>query len=251
MTLLEELESACRRRPSATGRRWSASGAAGASVGRRDRPRPRPHQRPQPSPRRGDGHVRTTAGARPAASPDRTADLDLAVIDVDTGEVSRSSGRAMARRLARDRAGGPRPRQPRRARPARHPGFVSSTARSFRGPRGRRIRGAIEHTAPLPRGSSGGPLVDAGGRLLGINSVRVDGGLILAIAADAAPARADRGARTRRGAEARAPRRGGRAAARGAPAASRRRPARARRRARARGRGGERRRRAPGSSAAT
>ena len=66
------------------------------------------------------------------------------------------------------------------------PGFVSSTERSFRGPRGRRIRGAIEHTAPLPRGSSGGPLVDAAGRLLGINSVRADGGLILALPADRA-----------------------------------------------------------------
>jgi serine protease Do len=66
------------------------------------------------------------------------------------------------------------------------PGFVSSQARSFRGPRGRGIAGAIEHTAPLPRGSSGGPLVDLSGRLLGINSVRVDGGLILAIPADAA-----------------------------------------------------------------
>jgi serine protease Do len=64
-------------------------------------------------------------------------------------------------------------------------GFVSSTARSFRGPRGRRIPGAIEHTAPLPRGSSGGPLLDVAGRLLGINSVRVDGGLILALPADA------------------------------------------------------------------
>ena len=39
-------------------------------------------------------------------------------------------------------------------------GLVSSTGRSFRGPRGRRIVGSIEHTAPLPRGSSGGPLVD-------------------------------------------------------------------------------------------
>jgi serine protease Do len=64
------------------------------------------------------------------------------------------------------------------------PGFVSSSSRSFRGPRGRRITGAIEHTAPLPRGSSGGPLVDREGRLIGINSVRVDGGLILAIPAD-------------------------------------------------------------------
>src|SRR5204862_1938880 len=38
----------------------------------------------------------------------------------------------------------------------------------------------------LPRGSSGGPLVDADGRLLGLNSVRVEGGLILALPADAA-----------------------------------------------------------------
>jgi serine protease Do len=64
-------------------------------------------------------------------------------------------------------------------------GFVSSGGRSFRGPRGRRIRGAIEHTAPLPRGSSGGPLVDPEGNLLGINSLRLDGGLILAVPADA------------------------------------------------------------------
>jgi S1-C subfamily serine protease len=65
-------------------------------------------------------------------------------------------------------------------------GLVSATGRSFRGPRGRRIGGSIEHTAPLPRGSSGGPLVDAAGRLLGLNSIRVEGGLILALPADAA-----------------------------------------------------------------
>ena len=65
-------------------------------------------------------------------------------------------------------------------------GLVSATGRSFRGPRGRRIGGSIEHTAPLPRGSSGGPLVDAEGRLLGLNSIRVEGGLILALPADAA-----------------------------------------------------------------
>ena len=65
-------------------------------------------------------------------------------------------------------------------------GFVSSVGRSFRGPRGRRIRGSIEHTAPLPRGSSGGPLVDGDGRLIGINAVRMDGGLILALPADEA-----------------------------------------------------------------
>jgi len=65
-------------------------------------------------------------------------------------------------------------------------GFVTATGRSFRGPRGRRIGGSIEHSAPLPRGSSGGPLVDAEGRLLGLNSIRVEGGLILALPADGA-----------------------------------------------------------------
>jgi serine protease Do len=63
---------------------------------------------------------------------------------------------------------------------------VSSTGRTLRGARGRRLEGAIEHTAPLPRGSSGGPLVDAEGRLLGLNAVRLEGGLILAVPATAA-----------------------------------------------------------------
>ncbi|HVL97054.1 MAG TPA: S1C family serine protease [Solirubrobacteraceae bacterium] len=65
-------------------------------------------------------------------------------------------------------------------------GLVSAAGRAFRGPRGRRIGGAIEHSAPLPRGSSGSALVDADGRLLGINTVRLEGGLILAVPADAA-----------------------------------------------------------------
>jgi len=65
-------------------------------------------------------------------------------------------------------------------------GLVSATGRTFRGPRGRRVTGGIEHTAPLPRGSSGGPLVDRDGRLLGLNTIRLDGGLILALGADSA-----------------------------------------------------------------
>jgi serine protease Do len=111
------------------------------------------------------------------------SDLDVAVIDVDTGEVEPlewvedgsepTIGRPV---LAFGNPGGRGLRVT--------PGFVSSAARSFRGPRGRRIAGAIEHTAPLPRGSSGGPLVDLDGHMLGINTLRVDGGLILAIPAD-------------------------------------------------------------------
>lgn len=65
-------------------------------------------------------------------------------------------------------------------------GFVSATGRSFRGPQGRRVRGSVEHTAPLPRGSSGSPLVDRDHHLLGLNSVRLDGGFILALPADPA-----------------------------------------------------------------
>ena len=41
-------------------------------------------------------------------------------------------------------------------------GFVSGVERSFRGPRGRRITGSVEHTAALLPGSSGGPVLDAG-----------------------------------------------------------------------------------------
>jgi serine protease Do len=65
-------------------------------------------------------------------------------------------------------------------------GFVSGVARSFRGPRGRRISGSIEHTAPLAQGSSGSPLVDRDGRLLGINTNRVGDGFYLALPADEA-----------------------------------------------------------------
>jgi serine protease Do len=65
-------------------------------------------------------------------------------------------------------------------------GLVSGTERSFRGPRGRRIAGSIEHTAPLLPGSSGGPIVDASGKLLGLNTNRLGEGFYLAIPADAA-----------------------------------------------------------------
>jgi serine protease Do len=64
-------------------------------------------------------------------------------------------------------------------------GFVSGVGRAFRGPRGRRVVGAVEHTAPLLPGSSGGPIVDGEGRLLGINTNRLGSGFYLAIAAGA------------------------------------------------------------------
>ncbi|HEX6022813.1 MAG TPA: S1C family serine protease [Solirubrobacter sp.] len=124
----------------------------------------------------------TTATGRVAGSD---ADLDVAIVEVETGEVPAIAWEPEA-------AGGLAIGAPvlALANPGGHGlrvtfGLVSATGRSFRGPRGRRIPGSIEHTAPLPRGSSGGPLVDPQGRLLGINAVRREGGLILAVPADA------------------------------------------------------------------
>jgi serine protease Do len=123
---------------------------------------------------------RRATGEVAAADPD----LDLAVVEVDTGDspaVTWEPGDPPAIGapvLALANPGG------RGLRVTL--GFVSSEGRSFRGPRGRRIGGAIEHSAPLPRGSSGGPLVDVEGRLLGLNALRLDGGLILAVPATAA-----------------------------------------------------------------
>jgi serine protease Do len=85
-------------------------------------------------------------------------------------------------------------------------GFISGVERTFRGPRGRRITGSLEHTAPLLPGSSGGPVLTAAGQLLGINTNRLGEGFYLAIPADGAlRGRADALAR---GESARSPRLG-------------------------------------------
>src|SRR5215213_7992716 len=128
----------------------------------------------------GDG--RTEHGRVAGADPD----LDLAVVAVETGD-------APAVAWEPDAVGALRVGAPvlALADPSGRGlrvtfGLVSATGRSFRGPAGRRVGGSVEHTAPLPRGSSGGPLVDPEGRLLGLNAVRREGGLILAVPADAA-----------------------------------------------------------------
>src|SRR3954470_24784378 len=128
----------------------------------------------------GDG--RTAAGRVLGAD----ADLDVAVVEVDTGGIAAvdwdpevvSALSAGAPVLALANPGGHGLRTTF--------GLVSATGRSFRGPRGRRIPGSVEHTAPLPRAAWGGPLGDRGDRLLGLNAVRREGGLILAVPADAA-----------------------------------------------------------------
>ena len=65
-------------------------------------------------------------------------------------------------------------------------GTISAIEQTFRGPGGSRIGGSLEHTAPLASGSSGGPLVDGGGKLLAINTNRIGEGFYLARPADAA-----------------------------------------------------------------
>ena len=125
----------------------------------------------------GSRRVATVAG--------RDRDLDLAVLSVDTGD---------APAISPESAGGQAPALGQAVIALADPGgrglrvthgFISSTGRRLRGPGGPRLATALEHTAPLARGSSGAPLLDLDGRLLGLNAVRTPGGLILAIALDA------------------------------------------------------------------
>jgi serine protease Do len=65
-------------------------------------------------------------------------------------------------------------------------GMVSSVDVAFHGPRGRQVHGGIEHTAPLVRGSSGGPVANADGRVVGLNTHRTGRGFYVARPIDAA-----------------------------------------------------------------
>ena len=64
-------------------------------------------------------------------------------------------------------------------------GLISAVGQAFRGPRGRLIRGSIEHTAPMAPGSSGSALVDVEGGLVGLNTNRLGAGFYQALPTDA------------------------------------------------------------------
>ena len=63
-------------------------------------------------------------------------------------------------------------------------GQVTSTEAGFQGPRGRLIRGALEHSAPCASGSSGAPVLDRAGRVVGVNTHRLEYGFYLARTVD-------------------------------------------------------------------
>ena len=67
-------------------------------------------------------------------------------------------------------------------------GVISALGRSLRGRGGRLIDGVIQHTAPLNPGNSGGPLLDANGRVLGVNTAIISNsqGLGFAVAVETA-----------------------------------------------------------------
>lgn len=125
----------------------------------------------------GDG--RTVQGTAVAVD----GDGDLAVLAVDTGSVTAlvwgDAGAATTGSVVYAAARG-------RAGLRTTSGMVTGTEQELRGPRGRRIRGSLEHTAPLAKGSSGGPVLDGEGRLIAINTRRLGEGFYSALPADEA-----------------------------------------------------------------
>lgn len=127
----------------------------------------------------------TFAGGRRAQGAVLAADVDgdLVVLTVDTGDVvpltwSPEAGQPgdVVYAVARTAQGGSRVTV----------GFISSVDGRLRGPRGRDTATTIEHTAPLAQGSTGGPLLDPEGRLVGVNTSRLEHGFTVALPADAA-----------------------------------------------------------------
>jgi S1-C subfamily serine protease len=132
---------------------------------------------------RGEEAYVTFADGRTATGTAAGIDIDgdLAVISVDTGGAAGVEWTTSAVSVGQVVVALSNPR----GRGLRATiGTVSSTGRGFRGPRGRRIPGSLEHTAPLARGSSGGPVLDRDRRLIGLNTNRLQEGFYQALTAN-------------------------------------------------------------------
>ena len=103
-------------------------------------------------------------------------DGDLVVLDADTGSISPATWAEQLPEagdvvFALSRGG---------HRTRISFGMVSSVDVAFHGPRGRQVHGGIEHTAPLVRGASGGPVADSSGHVVGLNTHRTGRGFYVA-----------------------------------------------------------------------
>ncbi len=184
MTILDEIQASIRQQAEGAGRsvvgigqRWGSGSGIVLGAGR---VLTNAHNV------RGDDVTVTFADGRTAEGSvaGRDVDGDLAVIGVDTGEAAAlpwADGAPAGIGMPVFALANPGGRGLRVTF-----GFISGIDRTFRGPRGRRITGSLEHTAPLLPGSSGGPVLDAEGHLLGINTNRLGEGFYLAIPADEA-----------------------------------------------------------------
>jgi S1-C subfamily serine protease len=139
--------------------------------------------------------VRTPAGeiAKGQVMGDDPA-TDLALVRIDTAAIAGEGGAAPTY-LSIDAAIAPRVGQlavaignPLGFESTVSTGVVSALGRSLRGRGNRLIDGVIQHTAPLNPGNSGGPLLDATGRVLGVNTAIIarSQGLGFAIAVETA-----------------------------------------------------------------
>jgi S1-C subfamily serine protease len=110
------------------------------------------------------------------------ADLDLALLTVETGDVAPLAWSDAQLGIGDEVVAAADPAGSGLRVTA---GAVAAEPAPLRGRRGRPIPGVIEHTAPVPRGAGGAPLLDTAGAVAGVNALRAGSGFVLALPAAA------------------------------------------------------------------